>query len=111
MATLHGGGIYRGNGRRRCRPAARGSVSQSEISTQTHREESMADTENTLILETTQRPVTIETRPDLPPGHVARIKELLREGVYDGIELHRVTEGFMAHTGCRQRTRTGGSHE
>ena len=34
----------------------------------------MADTENTLILETTQGPVTIEMRPDLAPGHVARIK-------------------------------------
>ena len=32
----------------------------------------MAATENTLILETTQGPVTIEMRPDLAPGHVAR---------------------------------------
>ena len=34
----------------------------------------MSVTENTLILETTQGPVTIEMRPDLAPGHVARIK-------------------------------------
>jgi peptidylprolyl isomerase len=60
----------------------------------------MADTENTLILETTQGPVTIEMRPDLAPGHVARIKELVREGFYDGIVFHRVIEGFMAQTGC-----------
>ena len=40
----------------------------------------MADTENTLILETTQGPVTIEMRPDLAPGHVARIKELEHQG-------------------------------
>ena len=39
----------------------------------------MAATENTLILETTQGPVTIEMRPDLAPNHVARIKELVRE--------------------------------
>ena len=39
----------------------------------------MAVTENTLILETTQGPVTIEMRPDLAPNHVARIKELARE--------------------------------
>ena len=32
-----------------------------------------ADAENTLILETTQGPVTIELRPDLAPGHVAQI--------------------------------------
>jgi peptidylprolyl isomerase len=55
----------------------------------------MADTENTLILETTQGPVTIEMRPDLAPGHVARIKELVREGFYDGIVFHRVIDGFM----------------
>ena len=76
---------------------------------QPSREESMADTENTLILETTQGPVTIEMRPDLAPGHVARIKELVREGFYDGIVFHRVIDGFMAQTGCPQGTGTGGS--
>ena len=69
----------------------------------------MADTENTLILETTQGPVKIEMRPDLAPGHVARIQELVREGFYDGIVVHRVIEGFMAQTGCPQGTGTGGS--
>jgi peptidylprolyl isomerase len=59
----------------------------------------MADTENTLILETTQGPVTIEMRPDLAPGHVAQIQKLVREGFYDGIVFHRVIEGFMAQTG------------
>ena len=71
--------------------------------------QSMAVTENTLILETTQGPVTIEMRPDLAPNHVARIKELVREGFYDGIVFHRVIEGFMAQTGCPQGTGTGGS--
>ena len=69
----------------------------------------MAVTENTLILETTQGPVTIEMRPDLAPGHVARIKELVRKGFYDGIVFHRVIDGFMAQTGCPQGTGTGGS--
>src|SRR5436853_7924493 len=69
----------------------------------------MAVTENTLILETTQGPVTIEMRPDLAPGHVARIKELVKEGFYDGIVFHRVIDGFMAQTGCPQGTGTGGS--
>src|SRR5258708_8679068 len=71
----------------------------------------MADTENTLILETTQGPVTIEMRPDLAPGHVARIKELVREGFYDGIVFHRVIDGFMAQTGCPHGTGTGGSRQ
>ena len=48
-------------------------------------------------------------RPDLAPGHVARIKELVREGFYDGIVFHRVIDGFMAQTGCPQGTGTGGS--
>ena len=59
----------------------------------------MSDTDNTMILETTQGKVVIEMRPDLAPGHVARIKELTREGAYDGVVFHRVIDGFMAQTG------------
>jgi len=69
----------------------------------------MSVTENTLILETTQGPVTIEMRPDLAPNHVEHIKKLVREGFYDGIVFHRVIEGFMAQTGCPHGTGTGGS--
>ena len=69
----------------------------------------MADPENTLKLETTQGDVVIEMRPDLAPNHVARIKELVREGFYDGIVFHRVIDGFMAQTGCPNGTGTGGS--
>ena len=68
----------------------------------------MAD-ENTLLLETTQGAVTIKMRPDLAPGHVARIKELVKSGFYDGIVFHRVSDGFMAQTGCPHGTGTGGS--
>ncbi|WP_420415418.1 peptidylprolyl isomerase [Roseibium sp.] len=67
------------------------------------------DPENTLLMETTQGSVVIEMRPDLAPNHVARIKELVREGFYDGIVFHRVIEGFMAQTGCPHGTGTGGS--
>lgn len=69
----------------------------------------MADKENILILETTQGPVTITLKPDLAPNHVKRIKELVREGFYDGLVFHRVIDGFMAQTGCPQGTGTGGS--
>ena len=69
----------------------------------------MTDRENTMILETTKGKVVIEMRPDLAPGHVARIKELVRDGFYDGIVFHRVIDGFMAQTGCPQGTGTGGS--
>ncbi len=68
-----------------------------------------ANPEDTLILDTTKGPVTIEMRPDLAPNHVARIKQLVREGFYDGIVFHRVIDGFMAQTGCPRGTGTGGS--
>ena len=57
------------------------------------------DAENTLNLELSTGSVTIKLRPDLAPGHVARIKELAREGFYDGVVFHRVIPGFMAQGG------------
>ena len=69
----------------------------------------MASPEDTMILDTTKGRVVIAMRPDLAPGHVARIKELVREGFYDGIVFHRVIDGFMAQTGCPHGTGTGGS--
>ena len=67
------------------------------------------DPENTLIMETTKGKVVIALRPDLAPKHVERIKQLAREGFYDGIVFHRVIDGFMAQTGCPKGTGTGGS--
>lgn len=69
----------------------------------------MADAENTIIMETSKGTVTIDLRPDLAPGHCARIKELAREGFYDGIIFHRVIDGFMAQVGCPDGTGMGGS--
>lgn len=67
------------------------------------------DAENTLILETTKGEVVIEMRPDLAPEHVKRIKELARQGFYNGVVFHRVIEGFMAQTGDPTGTGMGGS--
>ncbi len=69
----------------------------------------MATPEDTLILETSKGKVVVELRPDLAPNHVARIKELARQGFYDGVPFHRVIEGFMAQTGDPTGTGTGGS--
>jgi len=69
----------------------------------------MSDNDNKLTLETTKGKVVIELRPDLAPKHVERIKQLVREGFYDGIVFHRVIDGFMAQTGCPHGTGTGGS--
>ena len=69
----------------------------------------MTNSDNTLVLETTQGRVAIAMRPDLAPDHVARIKELVSDGFYDGLVFHRVIDGFMAQTGCPHGTGTGGS--
>ena len=65
--------------------------------------------ENTLYLELKTGRVVIELRPDLAPGHVARIKQLVRQKFYDGIVFHRVIDGFMAQTGDPTGTGRGGS--
>jgi peptidylprolyl isomerase len=57
------------------------------------------DPENTIIIELKDGPVTVELLPDVAPEHVARMKELAREGAYDGVVFHRVIDGFMAQTG------------
>lgn len=67
------------------------------------------DLENTLYLDLKDGRLTIEMRPDLAPNHVARIKELAREGFYDGLKFHRVIDGFMAQTGDPDGNGTGGS--
>jgi peptidylprolyl isomerase len=67
------------------------------------------DLDNTLYLELEDGRVVIQLRPDLAPAHVARIKELAREGFYDGIVFHRVIPSFMAQTGDPTGTGRGGS--
>jgi peptidylprolyl isomerase len=65
--------------------------------------------ENALLIELESGNVTVELLPDVAPQHVARIKELTREGFYDGIVFHRVIDGFMAQTGDPTGTGRGGS--
>ena len=67
------------------------------------------DPENTLVLELKSGPVVIALKPDVAPNHVARIKELTRQGFYDGVPFHRVIPGFMAQTGDPTGTGAGGS--
>ena len=69
-----------------------------------------ADAENTLKMDVSSGgTVTIELLPDIAPKHVERLKELTREGFYNGIVFHRVIDGFMAQTGDPTGTGMSGS--
>jgi peptidylprolyl isomerase len=66
--------------------------------------------ENVLLLDlSTGGRVAIQLRPDVAPGHVARIKTLARRGFYNGLTFHRVIDGFMAQGGDPKGDGTGGS--
>src|SRR5579863_10036181 len=67
------------------------------------------DLENTIYLDLKQGRVVIQMFPDIAPAHVARIKQLARQGFYDGTPFHRVIEGFMAQGGDPTGTGTGHS--
>ena len=67
------------------------------------------DAENALLLKTKNGDIVIEMFPNDAPKHVARIKELVRDGFYNGLKFHRVIDGFMAQTGCPLGNGTGGS--
>lgn len=62
-----------------------------------------SDPQNTLVLETTKGNVVIKLRNDLAPGHIARVKQLARDGFYNNAPFHRVIPGFMAQTGDGDR--------
>ncbi len=68
-----------------------------------------ADPENTIIMTLESGPVTIALRPDLAPGHVARIKELAREGFYDGVVFHSGDSRLHGQGGDPTGTGGGGS--
>ena len=65
--------------------------------------------ENTLYLDLKDGRVVIRMLPDAAPKHVARIKELVRSGFYDGLAFHRVIDGFMAQGGDPLGNGMGGS--
>jgi len=82
---------------------------ESSVKPETPESAAGLDLENTIYLDLKDGRVVIELLPELAPKHVARIKNLAREGFYDGLKFHRVIDGFMAQTGDPTGTGTGGS--
>ncbi len=63
-----------------------------------------------MILKLKDGDIKIELFEDVAPNHVKRIKQLAKDGKYDGVVFHRVIDGFMAQTGDGQfGNGTGGS--
>ena len=73
------------------------------------RAEPITDPENTLVIMLKTGKVVIALRPDLAPHTVMRVKQLTRQGFYDGTPFHRVIEGFMAQGGDPTGSGIGGS--
>ena len=74
------------------------------------------DPENTLVLKIARAgapdvaagTVVIEMAPEFAPNHVARVKELARQGFYEDRTFHRVIDDFMAQAGGLPGNEEGG---
>ncbi|MBY0370851.1 peptidylprolyl isomerase [bacterium] len=62
-----------------------------------------------MVIETQNGKIEIEFFPNDAPKTVARIKELVASGFYNGLTFHRVVEGFVVQGGDPKGTGTGGS--
>ena len=89
--------------------AATATISMETVMTDSAEAQAKLDPENTLYMDLKNGRVVIELFPDIAPKAVARVKELTRQGFYDGTPFHRVIEGFMAQGGDPTGTGTGGS--
>lgn len=67
------------------------------------------DLENIIYMELKTGLVVIQTYPEDAPNTIARVKELVRQGFYNGLKFHRVIPDFMAQTGDPSGDGTGGS--
>jgi peptidylprolyl isomerase len=67
------------------------------------------DPNNVLVIDTNQGRIIMEMAPQLAPGHVERVRGLVKAKFYDGHQFFRVIDGFMAQTGDPKNDGTGGS--
>jgi peptidyl-prolyl cis-trans isomerase B (cyclophilin B) len=52
--------------------------------------------------------IWVKLTPEFTPNTVANFATLVNDGFYNGLNFHRVIDGFMAQGGCPTGTGTGG---
>ena len=67
------------------------------------------DPQDILVIDTNKGRVLVELVPLAAPAHVVRVRELARQGLYNGRSFFRVIDQFMAQTGDPKDDGTGGS--
>jgi peptidylprolyl isomerase len=81
-------------------PAAAGAPTMTEVLAASKPSDwRTPDPENTLYLELPNGRVVIELAPVFAPQHVANIRQLAREGYYDGLSILRVQENYVVQWG------------
>ena len=64
------------------------------------------DPNNLVYMRTTKGEIVLEIFPELAPQHAARVQDILKKGLYDGTNFHRVIKGFMAQGGDIAKVRS-----
>ena len=60
--------------------------------------------DNLLLITTEHGEVAVELNPDFAPRHVAQLRALVSQGLYDGQRFYRVIDGFVAQGGLQDET-------
>lgn len=67
------------------------------------------DPQDILVIDTNKGRILVELVPLAAPAHAVRVRELARQGLYNGRSFFRVIDQFMAQTGDPKDDGTGGS--
>jgi peptidylprolyl isomerase len=68
------------------------------------------DPDNLVLIDTKYGETAVELSPQFAPGHVARVRALIRAHFYDGKSFYRVIDGFVAQGGIGEGTNATKDH-
>lgn len=66
--------------------------------------------EEIAVIETTKGTIKMRLFPQAAPKTVANFKKLAEDGIYDGLDFHRIIDGFMIQTGQSASTSIYGDY-